>query len=117
MLKMLLELVVTGAAAGLLLLLLVGSTDLVADDRARRRSRVVLALLAGLAFFGVVVDMVHSAVRGTALAHPLGALEDAGEMLVVSLMLATVFRWADARQPAAIPGRLAPVATAVPAPR
>ncbi len=58
--------------------------------------------------------MVHRAVRGTALAHPLGALEDAGEMLVVSLMLATVFRWADARQPAAIPGRLAPVATAVP---
>ena len=110
------ELVVTGAAGGLLLLL-VGSTYLAADDRALRRSRVVLALLAGLAFFGVVVDMVHSAVRETALAHPLGTLEDAGEMLVVSVILATVFRWADARQPAAVADRLEPVATAVPAPR
>ena len=47
----------------------------------------VLILFAGLAFFGVVVDTVHSASRGMDyLPQILGLIEDGGEMIMVSLM-------------------------------
>ena len=87
--------VVVSGAAGAVLLLLVGLTCRAAGDREREQSRVVLAMVAALAFFGVVVDMAGSALRQTPLARPAGLLEDAGELLVVSLILATVFRWAE----------------------
>lgn len=55
----------------------------------RRASLDMLMLLALLAAFGVVLDAVHSALlQRPALAALLGTLEDGGEMLVASLMLA-----------------------------
>ena len=50
----------------------------------------LLGLLISLAAFGVVVDMVHIVIQSEVWKYRLGLIEDGGEMLVVSSMLAFV---------------------------
>lgn len=64
---------------------------------ARQVSKGLLLLLLGLAFFGGFFDMLHIAVANnwelSGTGHRLfDAIEDGGEMVVVSLMLAFVYR-------------------------
>lgn len=58
-----------------------------ADPASRRLVRHLLGLLAALTFFGVVVDMLHSVATAHKIAG-LGVVEDGGEMLVMSIILA-----------------------------
>ncbi len=52
----------------------------------------LLLLLVSLAFFGIFVDMLHVAIRlGWKVTFLLGAVEDGGEMVVMSIMAAYVF--------------------------
>ena len=44
-----------------------------------------------LAFFGIVVDMLHTAVPLGRLSWIWGSLEDGGEMLIMSLFVCVVF--------------------------
>jgi len=85
------ELVVTAIAAALLLaplavLYLRGSVAF------RLVSKYLFLLLVALAFFGIFVDMLHVALQqGWKVSFLLGALEDGGEMVVMSVMAAYVF--------------------------
>ena len=55
-------------------------------------SKYLVALLAALAFFGILIDMVHVAVNmGWKVAFVLGTIEDGGEMVVMSITTAFVF--------------------------
>ena len=67
----------------------------------RRTTYDMLVLLALLAVFGVVIDALHSAVLHLpTLSALLGTLEDGGEMMVASLMVAyAVALWRQARRP------------------
>ncbi len=76
------------AAAGGLALLLVGAAHRGTRGPERQLSWRLLALLALLAGFGVGLDMAASALRS----GWLGFVEDGGEMIGVSLLLATVRR-------------------------
>jgi hypothetical protein len=66
------------------------------DDRATRLSARYLAVIAGLAFFGVGIDALHQVLShafavedsGFFLAKVFGLVEDGGEMLVASLAAA-----------------------------
>jgi len=53
-------------------------------------SLALFGLLISLAAFGVVVDMVHIVIQSDVWKYRLGLIEDGGEMLVVSSMLAFV---------------------------
>lgn len=58
----------------------------------RTASEHLLLLLVALAFFGVIVDMLHVAVQlGWKVQFLLGVVEDGGEMIVMSIMAAYVF--------------------------
>jgi len=59
---------------------------------ARQTSKGLLLLVAALAFFGGLVDMLHSATSQVEVFDSLfGVVEDGGEMIVVSLMLWFVY--------------------------
>jgi hypothetical protein len=66
----------------------------------------LFVLLAALAFFGVVVDLMHAAIRRSPshreyadVSRLLGIIEDGGELVVVSLILWFVLlSWSRARQ-------------------
>lgn len=85
------ELVVTAIAATLLL------TPLAAfywrgSNAFKIVSKCLFLLLVALAFFGIFVDMLHVAIQqGWKVSFLLGALEDGGEMVVISVMVAYVF--------------------------
>lgn len=73
-----------------------GAVVLIAHRRARpphsAASSTLTALFAALVFFGIVVDAAHSFVApGSALDAPLTVLEDGGEMVVLSVVVAFVF--------------------------
>ena len=57
------------------------------QHESRRITRVLLSMLLILAFFGVVVDMVHILFLEVPLGSAFGVVEDGGEMLVMSLIL------------------------------
>ncbi len=58
----------------------------------KRASEHLLLLLVALAFFGVLVDLLHVAVKlGWKVTFLLGVVEDGGEMVVMSIMAAYVF--------------------------
>ncbi|ANO50488.1 hypothetical protein [Woeseia oceani] len=85
------ELVVTGIAATLLLAPL-AVFYLCGTSSFRTVSRYLFLLLVALAFFGIFVDMLHVAIQqGWKVSFLLGALEDGGEMIVMSMMAAYVF--------------------------
>ncbi len=63
-------------------------------------------LLAALAFFGVVVDLIHAAIRYDPwfpgrgpTSRSLGILEDGGELVVSLILWFVVIWWSRARQP------------------
>ncbi len=80
------ELVWSGFVAAVFALLLFAAWRQ-ADPASRRLVRHLLALFAALAFFGVVVDMLHSVANAHQIAG-LGVVEDGGEMLVMSIIFA-----------------------------
>ncbi|MEQ8205519.1 MAG: hypothetical protein RIA65_05030 [Woeseia sp.] len=85
------ELVVTATAATLLLAPL-AVFYLRGSNAFRAVSKCLFVLLVALAFFGIFVDMLHVAIQqGWKVSFLLGALEDGGEMLVMSVMAAYVF--------------------------
>ena len=73
---------------GGLLLLLVLAAYVFSDPRSKLASRRILYLVLCIAFFGIIVDMVHSAFPTI---PGLAVLEDGGEMIVMSLILWYVF--------------------------
>lgn len=80
------ELVVLGAI-GAALLVLIAWAHRRSGAQARADSRGLLLLLAVLGFFVVVVDRMHAALAGGA-GDVAGILEDGGELIVLSLILA-----------------------------
>lgn len=75
------------ALVGIVLLSLAIAAYRLGDERFRRTSRRILLLLLLLAFFGVIVDMLHIMANDIPqLSTLLGALEDGGEMAVMSLI-------------------------------
>lgn len=83
------ELVVS-AAAGLLLLSVIVSTYRCRQIRVRRFSQRLGLLFLGLLFFGIGVDMIPRPEAWLA-DKALGAIEDGGEQICMSMMLAYVF--------------------------
>lgn len=79
------ELIVSGVA-GLSFAVLLAISFSRGKKRAIHESKVLLAMLLALAFFGVLVDMVHIRVSGP-WSYRLGIVEDGGEMLVISIIL------------------------------
>lgn len=81
--------VTVSASAAVFLFALIGVGHYRADPAARSISRSLFALLAGLVFFGVVVDLIH-----VMLAYPvwLDLVEDGGEMVMMSAIVWFVLR-------------------------
>lgn len=74
---------------GSLLFTLIGVSYLFSDHVAKQVSKHLFILVMSVAFFGVVVDMLHMAIPwGKKL---LGLIEDGGEMLVMSVIVWYVF--------------------------
>lgn len=84
------ELLVT-AGFGMILFCLLAVGFWFADRTARRETFVLLVLTGGIGFFGVVVDMLHSAAPSGWVYWIFGLAEDGGEMVLMSLVLAFVF--------------------------
>ena len=102
------EMLVLGVL-GLAVLVVLAVAYVRADAPGRRFTHRVVGLLFVLAFFGVVVDAAGSLFRETALGLVLHTAEDAGEMLLVSVILWTVFTSTETSlarpAPAALPVR------------
>jgi hypothetical protein len=77
--------------AAFLLLIPIFITYSRSDTETKMDSRCFFIILALLAFFGVVIDMVHEMIAAVTLHESIGVLENGGEMLVVSIMLYFVF--------------------------
>jgi hypothetical protein len=58
------------------------------DAATRRTSRVLAGLLTAYAFFGAVVDQLHDRVRDSVLGNAVGAIEDGGELVALSVTVA-----------------------------
>ena len=80
------------AGFGALLFGFIGACYLFADAAARRISRHLFALVMLLCLFGVVVDMLHSAIPSPIGRAVWGLIEDGGEMVAMSLIVWYVFR-------------------------
>lgn len=80
---------------GTIFLLLMSFTYLLADSSSKGASNKILILLALLAFFGVVIDMIHIVIRSTLGMHFfydfMGLVEDGGEHIVMSIITWSVF--------------------------
>ncbi|MDO8843617.1 hypothetical protein [Methylicorpusculum sp.] len=85
------ELAVSVMAAAILIIPL--SWAYMTGSRAFRKvSEDIALLILVLIFFGVAIDMVHSAINlGTVIGLLIGLIEDGGEMITVSLILWYVF--------------------------
>lgn len=79
------------AVAGTTLLSLIGVAHVFSTPAERRFSVAMAGLLAALVFFGVGVDMLHSALDTIPGSDLLTLIEDGGEMLVVSATCTFVF--------------------------
>jgi len=85
------ELLITMFAGGILIVTLsVAYLRSDADHRALTHGLVGLILV--LAFFGVLIDMIHEIFRDTIVFDALGTLEDGGELVVMSVITWFVFR-------------------------
>jgi hypothetical protein len=76
------------AAFGLGFVVLLLHAYVRAREHARRSARCIGALFCLVAFFGAVVDMLHSAVQPPLLRAALSVVEDGGEMIAMSLVCA-----------------------------
>jgi hypothetical protein len=80
--------IAVSAMVGSGLLLAVGAAYRWGSETFRGVSRILLVMLGGLVFFGVVVDVVHEMV-GHGWIYPIvGGIEDGGEMMVMSVICA-----------------------------
>ena len=80
------------AAAGMILFSLVIWAYLHGPQAFKKMSQDMMLLVLALVFFGVIVDMAHSAIKlGWEVNFILGVIEDGGEMLAASLILWYVF--------------------------
>ena len=84
------EVVVLGVF-GTVLLGIAGLTYRRADAEVRRHGWHLLALFAGLAFFGVLGDLVQGATTYRMARHALALFEDGGEILVLTVIV--VYAW------------------------
>ncbi len=74
---------------GFLLFTFIGASYLISDNKAKRISKYLFVLVMLLAFFGVVVDMLHFAIPfGKSV---LGLIEEGGEMLIMSVIVWFVY--------------------------
>lgn len=84
------ELVVS-ACIGLFFLIFLTTAYRFGDRMSRQASRYLIKMLFALAFCGIVVDMIHIAVKIELLEPLFVILEDGGEMLVMSFIAGFVF--------------------------
>ncbi len=61
----------------------------------RRHAVVLIGFVAALAFFAVVVDLLHGLKLPFVIRHTIGAIEDGGELLVISGMFWYVYSMAN----------------------
>jgi len=74
---------------GIILFTFIGVSLLFSDNIAKRISKHLFLLVIAVAFFGVIIDMLHSIIPwGESL---FGFIEDGGEMLVMSIIVWYVF--------------------------
>lgn len=76
---------------GLQFLLLIGAAYIHSDAFSRVVLKNLLLMLAFLAFFGVIIDMVQITVLHPVAYNILGMVDDGGELIVMSLITAYVF--------------------------
>lgn len=62
-----------------------------ADPAARALTMALVPAFAVLVFFGAGVDMIHSLVRDRAHRYAVGVIEDGGETLAMSLLVAIAY--------------------------
>jgi hypothetical protein len=84
------ELLVSGVS-GLFFLTLIAIAYYLGDSFFRRASKKLIMMLLVLAFFGVVVDMLHVVFKFSRFEPLFSVLEDGGEMVVMSVMLCFIF--------------------------
>jgi len=85
------ELTVTAGAA-LFFAVVIGLGHYRADPGARAFSRSMFLLVVGLAFFGVLVDMIHVMLKHPAWQLALDIVENGGERVMMSVIAWFVFR-------------------------
>jgi hypothetical protein len=71
---------------------LLGFTYRRGSETAKRQTKVFLILLVCLGLFGVLGDLLHVEFAQTPRGYWLGTLEDGGELILISLMLAFAFQ-------------------------
>lgn len=84
------ELIVSGSIA-IFFLIFIGIAYRFGDRLSRQASKYFIIMLFALAFFGIVVDMLHMAVQIPFLQPVFVVLEDGGELLAMSTILSFVF--------------------------
>ncbi len=72
---------------GIILLIFVAVGYYLSNPIRRKISRNILFMLFGLAFFGVLVDMIHVVLKFSFVQRIVGTLEDGGEMLIMSIIV------------------------------
>jgi hypothetical protein len=86
------------AVVGLVSLAAIGLAFRLGSARFRLEAAFLVAALGALAFFGVVMDMLHVMFKDGMLNQPLGLVEDGGEMLVMSFICWSVLAFSLARR-------------------
>jgi hypothetical protein len=76
------------ASAGLVLLAVIASLYPLSNTHAKNASKDLTLLMIVLVFFGVVFDLLHIAMDGPVAGVLFGVMEDGGEMIAASLMVA-----------------------------
>lgn len=85
--------VLVSVCVGSFFLLVLAISYRFANRTPRETSRYLIIMLFFLAAFGIAVDVLHSMLRFSSLLEPLLAmLEDAGEMVVMSVIVWVVFK-------------------------
>ena len=75
----------------LFFLIFISTTYYFSDRFSRKISKYLIMALFALALFGIVVDMVHIAVKSPSLNTLLGLIEDGGEQVVMSAIVCFIF--------------------------
>ncbi len=91
--------VLVSVCVGLFFLVFLGIAYRFAKRIPRETSKYLIIMLFVLAAFGIAVDVVHSMLRFTFLEPLLAMLEDAGEMIVMSVIAGFVFKRTESLYP------------------
>ena len=81
------------AAGGLLVLIALANVIRHGGPPSREISRRLLPGLALLAFFGVGVDLLHSTIGDPGIRYAVGLLEDGGEMIAATFLVASAWTY------------------------